>query len=123
MPYQLPSGTVYPTELLRQKSQQAAEHRRHLRTETKQGTHTFSELMALVPADPTLRKTRVKAALSWLPSVGAVKVARILKDTGVSPLKRLGGLTQREQDELLRHPYLVQNAAAVAHARRKAGAA
>lgn len=123
MPYQLRNGTVYPTELLRQKSQQAAEHRRHLKAETKQGTHTFSELLALVPADPILRKTRVKAALSWLPRVGPAKVARILKDTGVSPLQRLGGLTKREQDELLRHPYLVQNAAAVAYARRKTGAA
>lgn len=122
MPYQLPHGTPYPAALLREKAQQAALHRREMKVRTKKGAHTFCELLTLCEDDHILRRTLVKAALSWLPAIGAAKVKRILADTGVPPTERLGSLTARQQEALLGHPYIVHRTSAVQFQRRSNGA-
>ena len=113
MPYTLPRGSVYPADLLRQKAQEAARHRRHLRNETRGGALGLEDLLPLAEVDPILGRTRIKAVLSWLPGIGTAKTRRILGDTDVAPGQRLSSLTDAQRDRLLEHAWIQQHAAAV----------
>lgn len=123
MNYTLPHGTVYPSEQLRAKAQEAAHHRRQLHADMKQWAHTLPELVAMAGEDRILARTRLKAALLWLPRIGDAKVQRILTDTGIPGQQRIGTLTPSQQTRLALHPFIVQHTAAVTHRRRKEGAA
>lgn len=123
MTYQLPHGDVYPVDLLCQKAQEAAQHRRDLHKQTRTGAFTLAELFELMEQDRILGRTRIKAVLLWLPTFGAVKVGKILAKASVSPTRRLSTLTMNEKERLLSDPRVVQHTAAVAYQRAHGGTA
>lgn len=122
MPYELPHGTVYPPDLLREKAQEAAAHRRELRDSVRHGSFTLEELLDRASADRILGKTRIRTVLAWLPRIGTAKIRRILGSTGIEAGQRLGSLTRDQRTGLLEHTYIVQHTASVARLRRTDGA-
>ena len=93
----------YPTDLLSQKSQEAALHRREIQRRTRDGFYTFADLLSLSASDRILGRTRLKNVLRWLPRIGSVKVQRILQDTGIDPKRRMSALSDAQQRLLLNH--------------------
>jgi hypothetical protein len=118
MPYQLPNGSVYPAELLRQRAQEAAQRRREYREATRDGVYTLEELLTLAQDDIILARTRLKTVLSWLSGVGAVKTRRILDETHITSDQRLRSLSRTQRACLLGNSIIVQHAAAIRHRRR-----
>jgi hypothetical protein len=123
MPYQLPNGSVYPADLLRERAQEAAQRRREYRQATRGGRHTLAELLTLAEEDSTLARTRIKTVLSWLPGIGVAKIRRILEETHLSPSQRLSSITGEKRQQLIEHPRIRQHTAAVIHQRVTGGAA
>jgi hypothetical protein len=123
MPNQLPHGIAYPTDLLSQKSQEAAKHRRDLREQTRKGDLTLAELFNLVEQDRVLARTRIRTVLLWIPTFGNAKVGKVLGNACISPARRLTTLTANERSGLLADPRIVQHTAAVSHQRANEEAA
>ncbi len=104
------SSNRYPTDLLRQRAHDAAKHRRLLRHQVGGGFMTFGQLLALIPHDRIVGRTRVKTALSWLPSIGPIKTRLILSETQVAATQRLCSLTHSQRLRLQQHPQVMKHA-------------
>lgn len=70
-----------------------------LKVALKRGALDVAPLLVSPP--PCLATARVAELLAAVPRCGPVKVARLLENCRISRVKRLGGLTQRQRDELL----------------------
>ncbi len=72
-----------------------AAHKRDL----KGGRCTIHELLLEPPA--YMHTAKVFDILLAVPTVGRVKANKIFRQCGVSPSKTIGGMTQRQRDELI----------------------
>ena len=70
-----------------------------LKAALKRGTVAIDELLAEPPS--LLAAAKLVDLLAALPSYGPVKVARLLEGCRISPVKTVGGLTQRQRSQLL----------------------
>src|SRR5438128_8577908 len=72
-------------------------HRAELKRQLRAGRLAPDEVLE----DPDCETMKVVDLLRSLPKVGPVKTNRALNRTRISPSKTLGGLTDRQRDELL----------------------
>ena len=74
--------------------------RAELKKELASGKIELVQILADPP--PYMRTARVRDVLLVLPKIGSAKVARILGQCGIAHSKTLGGLTERQRDELIK---------------------
>jgi hypothetical protein len=70
--------------------------RSDFRKATKKGAPHVALVFAALHSDPVFSGMRVKYYIESWPTVGKTKAANIMKKLGISPCKRLGGLSNRQ---------------------------
>lgn len=73
--------------------------RAELKKELASGKIELVQILADPP--PCVRTARVRELLLVLPKIGSVRAARILARCGIAHSKTLGGLSERQRDELI----------------------
>jgi len=83
-----------------QRANEVRSARAKLKKELAAGTIELAQILADPPA--SVRTARVRDVLVVLPKIGSVKAGRILAQCGIAHAKTLGGLTDRQRDELIK---------------------
>jgi len=96
----LPKLTPQERRQALEKAQRLRKERAEIRRQLKAGEITLSSLLAQEPDEITGRM-RVDHILQSLPSVGKKIASKIMEEIGIADSKRLGGLSPRQQMELM----------------------
>lgn len=83
------------------KAAEARKARTALLASIKSGETTFGEVLKRAKDDKTVGKTKVAQLLKAVPGLGAVKVAKLLEETGIDADRRAAGLGDRQRQALL----------------------
>lgn len=83
------------------KAAEARKARTALLASIKSGETTFGEVLKRAKDDKTVGKTKVAQLLKAVPGLGAVKVAKLLEETGIDVDRRAAGLGDRQRQALL----------------------
>ena len=84
-----------------QRANETRTRRAKLKQDLKAGRVSIHELLAN-PPDPLLT-AKVFDVLLAVPRLGRVRVNKLLSACRISPSKTIGGLSERQRHELLRH--------------------
>jgi hypothetical protein len=82
-----------------EKANSIRSHRARVKRDLAAGRISFERVLN----DPLCATMKAWDALIALPKIGRVKANRVLARVRMSPSKTLGGLTDRQRDELLEH--------------------
>ena len=94
-----PRESAEQRRLAGERAKMVRAHRLRIRQELRAGTVNLADLLRDPPHE--LMTAKVLDLLLALPNYGRVKANRILKHARISPSKTVGGLSERQREELL----------------------
>ena len=94
-----PALTHEQREAARLKALQLTAERKRLRARLQAGKETLEQ--ALARGDEAARRMRTETLLRALPGIGAATAGRLLREAGIDPARRAGGLTTGQRERLL----------------------
>lgn len=83
------------------KAAEARKARSELLASIKSGKQSVAAVLSRAKEDKTVGKTKVSALLKAAPGFGAVKVAKLLEQTGIDPGRRAAGLGDKQRSALI----------------------
>ena len=95
----LPQLTDEQRKAALEKAAAARHARAELREKIKKGEITLDEV--LDSEDPIAARMKVSALIESLPGYGKAKAAKIMNELGISPSRRVKGLSARQREQLL----------------------
>ena len=96
----VPEMTPEQRQAALRKAAEARRARTQLLEEVRSGRKTLSQVLEAAKDDPIAAKTKVSQLLRAVPGLGPAKVGALMDDVGVDANRRVGGLGDRQRQEL-----------------------
>ncbi|MFC5724242.1 integration host factor, actinobacterial type [Streptomyces gamaensis] len=97
----LPSMTPEQRTAALKKAAEARQARTALLNSVRAGKTKLSEVLTKAKTDPVAAKTKVSQLLRAIPGLGPAKVSALMEQVGIDPDRRVGGLGDRQRQELV----------------------